>query len=791
MILRACNVARSTTRIHISFSPMKKVLLLLCLILPIHLAAQDFVIEDIRIEGLQRVSPGSVFAVLPARVGDRVDSYGIQDSIRALFATGFFADIRVERDGNVLVIVVAERPAISEINLEGNRVIPTASLMDSLRQSGLAQGQIFRPATLDGMARALEREYVAQGHYSANIEANTRELPQNRIAIDIKVVEGSKAAIKSINIVGNEAFDESDLLDLFELKTTGWLSWLNNNDKYSREALTGDLERLRSYYLNRGYLEFDVTSSQVAVSQDRSSVYITVNLREGPVYRISRIGMLGDMVVPEEELRRFILLSEGQVYIQSLVTSTREFMLSRLGNEGYTFAEVEEVVELDRENQQVDLSFFVDPGSRVYVRRIEFRGNTRTSDEVLRREMRQMEAAVASNQLIQLGQVRLDRLGHFRQVNSETTPVPGTNDQVDVIYEVEEQSSGSINFSVGYAQYSGLILGLSLEENNFLGTGDSVGIHINRSTYQQSYRFSYGNPYFTPDGVSAGFSVHSTQTDYGEINIATYSTDSFGLNLNFGYPLSEISRLSFGFGYENLRVKTGAFASREITAFAGDGDLFNMFKLNGSWGASTLNRGILPDRGDAASLGFEVAVPGSDVSYYKITAQTQSFVPLIWGTTLRLKTRLGYGDAYGDTARLPFFENFYGGGFGTLRGFRINTLGPRESPLDDFSRRLNPIGGNILILGSADLIIPTPFVPDPRSVQFSLFLDMGNVFDSRCNATQANCSEPDLGNLRSSMGLSATWISGFGPLSFSIGTTRNASVYEEEEFFQFSLGQSF
>lgn len=770
---------------------MKKALFLLCLTLSWGSVAQDFIVEDIRIEGLQRVSPGSVFAALPARVGDPVDSLTIRDTIEALFRTGFFADIDIERDGDVLVVRVDERPVISEVTIEGNDVIPTENLMDNMRDNGLAEGQIFRPATLDGISRALEREYVAQGHYGASIDPQIRELPRNRIGIDIVVTEGEKSAIKSINIVGNEIFSDEELLDVFELKTTNLFSFFRNDDKYARERLAGDLERLESYYLDRGYLRFSIDSSQVSVSEDKRQVFITINVTEGTTYRIANIDLLGEMVIPEVILSRLILPQEGQIYTQSLITSTIDLMTNQLANLGYTFAEVEDIPEINEEERTVDLSFFVDPGARVYVRRVEFRGNTRTDDEVLRREMRQMESAIASNQNIETGEVRLNRLGFFGEIESETTPVPGTNDQIDVLYTVQEQPSGQIEASLGYAEYSGLLLGLSLQERNFLGTGTNVGFSINRSTYQESYQISYSDPYFTPDGVSAGFSVFSTKTDYGELNIATFTNDATGINLNFGYPTSEVSRINFGLGYENLSISTGAFASPEILELTSNGGRFDSFKFQAGWTYATINRLVLPDRGNSLQFRMETSIPGSDLSFYKLEALAETYIPMPFSTTFKIKGRLAYGESYGETDRLPFFENYYGGGFGSVRGFKTNELGPRASNPDNLLISPNPIGGNMLAITNLELILPTPFLPDASQVQAVAFVDIGNVFDTKCAPTQANCYAPTFKELRYSTGLGVTWITGIAPISFSIGKAYNASDLEELEFFQFTLGGNF
>lgn len=777
---------------------MKKFLVALLVLYSASLLAQTFVIEDIRIEGIQRVSSGSVFAALPARVGDLVDEVVIQESIRSLFATGFFTDIRIERDENVLVVRVTERPAIASIEIEGNKIIETDQLLTSMTDAGLFEGQILQPATLEAVSRSLAQEYVAQGHYGSVVKSEIIELPRNRVSVRLDIDEGQKAAIKQITIIGNEVFEDKALLDNFELEDTDWLSWIDKKDRYSREALTGDLERLEAFYRDQGYFEFAIRSSQIAISPDKTSVFITVSINEGSVYRISDVGFLGEMVVPEEEMSRYLIIQPGQIYSQAAVTATKDLLTRRLGNEGYTFAQVEEVPEFEPGSGEVDLKFFIDPNQRVYVRRVEFRGNLRTDDQVLRREMRQIESASASDQLIELGKTRLDRLGYFREVTTETPPVAGTSDQIDVIYTVEEQASGSISASLGYAEYSGFLLGFNIQENNFLGTGNSLGVGINKSTYQDSYSINYTNPYFTPEGVSAGFSLFSRATDYGEINISTYTTDILGFSVNFGYPLSETSYVRYGLGYEALDLETGAFASGEIAALAPTGQAqFNMFKIDSTLSRSTLNRGLLPTAGSSQSLAFEMTVPGSDISYYKFTLDTEAFFPIYGDFKLKLSSELGYGEAYGDTERMPFFENYYAGGIGSVRGFETNRLGPRESGGDRFEP--NPIGGNVLALFSAAVLLPTPFLPDPRSVQASLYFDAGNVFDTNCtpdpsgvlDTLQLNCFAPSLEELRYSAGLAVTWISGFGPMSFSFGRPVNGGQFEDREMFQFTLGQTF
>ncbi|TLM76230.1 outer membrane protein assembly factor BamA [Microbulbifer harenosus] len=844
------------------------------LALPITAYAQSFVVNDIRVEGLQRVSAGTVFAALPVRVGDQVESVEIQSATRALFRTGYFQDIQIGRENGVLVITVRERPAISKIEITGNKAIKTEDLLKGMNDNGLAEGQIFKRATLEGLAQELQRQYVAQGRYGASVTTEVKELPRNQVELKVVVDEGSVAAIKHINVVGNQAFSDDELGEIFELQTTGWLSWLNSDDKYSREKLTGDLERLESYYLDRGYLEFKIDSTQVSLSPDKKSVFITVNITEGDVYTVSDVELAGDPVVSEEEIRRLLLVRKGQTFSQVLMTTTSDYITKRLGNEGYTFAEVNGMPEANEEDKTVKVTFFIDPGKRAYVRRINFRGNTRTSDDVLRREMRQMESASASSARIEQSKVRLERLGYFKEVQVETTEVPGTSDQIDVEYTVEEQPSGSIGGTVGYAQGSGLVLGANVQENNWLGTGKSVGFAVNTSKYQTVLNFSYTDPYFTPDGVSRGFNVFYQERDYSEINLSSYNTTTYGAGLSFGYPISEISRIGLNIGVNHLELSTGRGSVQEIidsprpladaigevdrddveairaeleqAAKAGDaldlsmpvdpnlvntnldgfvdlyGDEFDTWSITTSYARSTLNRGILATRGASQQASVEIALPGGDLEYYKFIYTAQYFRPLTKDLTLRLRTRLGYANGYGDLDELPFFENFYGGGFGSVRGFERNTLGPRSTPAVDYipapcavnaegiysvcyvldpetgelvttspTRNPQPFGGNILVEGSAEVIFPIPFVKDQRSMQSAFFIDAGNVFETNCGATQLNCYDIDVDYLNVSAGIGLTWITGFGPLTFSLAKALRENEDDDVEVFQFSLGNSF
>lgn len=778
---------------------MRHLYLLLCLVLlSTVVRAEVFQVEDIRIDGLQRVSSGTVFAAMPLSVGDLVDADTIRRTTRTLFRTGYFDNISISRDGGILIIDVIERPAIAEITIEGNTAIPEEDLLKSLRDNGLAEGQIFRQAVLEGMSRELERQYVGQGRYGANIKTEVEELPRNRVLVNIKVDEGDVAAISHINIVGNKSFDEDELTSRFELKTTGLLSFYTNDDKYAREKLSGDLERLESWYLDRGYLNFSVDSTQVAISPDRESVFVTINITEGDVFTVSDIELAGNPIISESEIRSLIIQKEGETFSQVSMTRSSEIITYRLGNEGYTFAEVKGVPEINEEDQTTKIVFFIDPGNRAYVRRIEFRGNTKTMDEVMRREMRQMEGASASSSKIEYSKLRLQRTGFFKEVEQETRPVPGVNDQVDVIYSVEEQPSGSVGASFGLAQTYGVTLGANISESNFLGTGNRLSLGLNQSGFQTNLSLNYTNPYFTKDGVSAGFGVFVKKQDYDEANVSNYTTESFGASTTFAYPISEIERIGFGLGYENLKIDQGTFGTTLIDKFLDDnGDNFNMLTGNLSWSTSTLNRGTLANRGSSQRLSAEVTIPVGDLHYYKLNYDAQRFQPLTKSLTMRFHTRLGYGDSYGSTSRLPFFKNFYSGGFGSVRGFEKNTLGPRDvatssDPRFGVDDDPDPFGGNVVVEGTAELMFPVPFLKDQRSVQAVMFVDAGNVFDTDCgNVDEDLCSEPDLGELRYSVGFGGTWISSFGPITISIAKPLNAGDEDEEEFFQFSMGQTF
>ncbi|MDB6063145.1 MAG: outer membrane protein assembly factor BamA [Verrucomicrobiaceae bacterium] len=835
-------------------------------------ASDGFVVSDIRVEGLQRISAGTVFAAMPINVGDQVSPDGVSAAIRSLFQTGNFDDVQIAHEGGVMVVKVQERPSISEIKIDGNKALKTEMLLDGLKKQGLAEGQVFKRSTLEMMRQELTRQYVSQGRYDANIQTDIVAEPRNRVSVNINIDEGNTAKIKSITIIGNTKFDNETLRDLFELKTTGWLSWLNDNDKYSREKLKGDLEKLNSYYLDRGYTKFRVDSTQVATTPDRKAVYVTINVIEGAEYKVGKVDLSGDIILPEEELRKFILVQNGQTFSQALVTNTEQLLTKRLGNEGYNFAKVKGVPETAEDGNIVDIKFFVDPGKRTYVNRINFAGNSRTADDVMRREMRQMEGAPASSDKIEQSRVRLERLGYFKEAKVDTQEVPGSDDLIDLKYNVEEQPSGSIGASIGFAQGTGLVLGANLQENNFLGSGKQVGIGLNRSKYLTDVRFSYVDPYFTEDGVSRGFSVFHRKAELGKINIANYTTSTTGGTVTFGYPLSETQRLGFTFGAARTSIDAGYGTPLEIVGSPrplkdidnyydvdatgtpitavptpnqglavgprpldrslfydplvnGKGFLdvygssYNELTFTTAWTESTLNRGQLATRGHSQSVSLEIALPGSDLEYYKLSYNAQLFLPLTDTLTTRFHLELGYGNGYGNLDQLPFYSNFFAGGFSSVRGFEASSLGPRGTPaiiynttydaslVEGYARapgapkyskysydelhKSDPIGGNVLVTGGAELLFPLPFIKDQRSIRTALFVDSGQVFSTNCGATQVNCYGVDLSKLVYSAGFGLTWITGFGPLTFSIAKPLRDSEFDRTEFFQFSLGAGF
>ena len=753
--------------------------------------ANAFVVSDIQIDGLKRSVAERILSILPIKSGDDIESIQIVNAIKALFRTGYFDDIQIYQDGNVLVVSIIERPAISEINIKGNKTIKTEDLKQELSQAGLSEGEIFQQATLKAICLKLERQYIARGLYNVHITAEVTVQPHNCIKITINVNEGKVATVRRINVVGNRTFP--NLVDIFELQESNWFSCFGSNHKFSEEKLAGDLERLRSHYLNQGYINFNIRSIHVSISPDKQNVFIRINVDDGEKYTINDVKFVGNLIIPAQEAEWFLLAKPEQVFSQNIIQKTEKMLVHRLGNEGYTFAKVIGIPRItDHEKKTVSLTFFVEPGKRAYVRRVNFLGNTKTEDEVLRREMRQMEGAIANIQKIEQSKVRLERLGFFKTVNVEILPVSGSNDQFDVNYTVEEQPSGSITASVGYSQSDGLLLMGSVSQNNFLGTGNKILIGLNKSNVNQIYSFSLTDPYYTVDGISRGFNVFHSSYNYENADISNYAADITGANVNFSYPISETKSISFGLDTDTTNIQIGKDTPDYILDYLKkSGDQFMNFKATLTWFESELNRGLLPTRGYSQNFFAQVTMPGSDVHFYKLIYRGQYFKPMTQSLTGRIATRVGYIGAYGDTTDIPFFEHFYAGGCGSICGYKENSLGPKAKKKN--GENYNSIGGDFVFEGTAEILFPLPFLKDQRFLRTSLFLDFGNVFDTRCSTSFdiKDCNKPDFNDLRYGAGVGLTWITPLGPLTFSLTKALNAKLRDETQLFQFSLGTPF
>jgi len=746
----------------------------------------EFAVADIRVDGLKRVSAGTIFSAFPVSVGEVITESDIVSATKLLFKTGLFTDIQITREGQDLVVIVDERPSISKIEITGNKDISEDDLRDGLKTAGMSEGKVFKRVTLERLELEILRSYVTQGRYSASVEALVTELPRNRVAIELKINEGEVASILHINIVGNSAFSDGQIIDLMELKMPSLWSIFTSDDKYSKEKLSGDLERIRSFYLDSGYIKFSIESTQVSISPYKEDVFITVNVSEGPLFTVKEFDLKGDLILDKEVLTALVQVKPGDVFSRKKLTLTSDLISRALGSEGYTYANVNAIPET-HDDDTASVTFFVDPGKRNYVRRINFRGNTNTRDEVLRQEMVQMEGASASTDLIEGSKARLERLGFFSTVSIDTPSVPGSSDQIDVNYSVEEQSSGNLSASLGYSQGSGFSLGLSVSENNFFGSGKKVSFGINTNDSSKSANFSYLDPYFTVDGVSRGFSLFARKTDFDDGDRSDYVIDETGASVTFGYPINSISRLKFTFGYTNTDLSTGDEVPLEILSFVQEnGDNFDTFSFTSSWSRSTLNRGQFPTRGWGQNLSLRVAAPFSDLSFYKLNYNSNSYFPLDKNHEFifRIRNKWAWADSYGDTDSLPFYEHYFTGGITSVRGFERNTLGMHTSPQSEADLS-DPFGGDLLFENSAELIFPLPFIKDQRSLRLAYFVDSGNVFDTDRGF------DFDARELRWSTGLSLQWITFIGPLGFSLGKAINDVAGDDTQFFQFSLGQPF
>ncbi len=744
-------------------------------------AAQEFVIQDIRVEGLERITPGTVFNYLPMKVGDTFDDSRSSEAVRALFKTGFFEDVKLERDGNNLILIFKERPSIGSITLSGNDDIKTDELLENLKQFGFAEGRVFVQSTLDQVELELQRQYYANGKYGVKINSSVTELDNNRAGILIEVSEGLAAKIKKINIVGNTVYEEKKLLKQFKLSTSTWTSFYSNNDQYSKQKLSGDLESLRSFYLDDGYLNFNIDSTQVSITPDKKDIYITINITEGEQYSVSEVKLAGDYLLPEESVFELISIQSGNLFSRKKITDSTKALTDVLGQEGYSFANVNAIPDINAEDKTVSMTFFVDPGKRVYVRRINFSGNAKTKDVVLRREMRQQEGAWISTSQVERGKQRLQRTGFFEEVNVETPSVAGTTDQVDINYSVEERSGGQLGAGIGFSQTQGLIFNTSISQNNILGTGNRLNFQFNNSDVNTRYGLGYSTPYFTDDGIGSAYDVFYRETNAAESNLALFETKEYGATLAFSLPVTEYNTIGTAVGYTNTQIKTEAATSFQINDFLNkNGNQYDILKLSANFAYDTRNKAVLPDKGILQRISATVSVPsfGNSLEYYKVNYEATWFKDLYQGDfILALGGDFGYGDSYGDTSELPFFENFYAGGPRSLRGYEENTLGPR----DNTNRAL---GGDTRIIANAEIILPVPFLAEYKnSVRLTTFIDAGNVFGSN--------EDVSFGEMRYSAGLSAIWISPFGAISASLAAPFGDKSTDQIQNFQFTFGTSF
>ncbi|HET7060808.1 MAG TPA: outer membrane protein assembly factor BamA [Nitrosospira sp.] len=741
-------------------------------------AREPFVVKDIRVEGIQRTEAGTVFSYLPVKVGDTLDDEKAAAAIKALYATGFFKDVRLESENGVLLVVVEERPAIAQITVVGSKEFEKDKLKEGLKQAGLAESRIFDRSMLEKAEQELKHQYITRGKYGVKITTTTTPLERNRVAINFHIDEGKTAKIRGINIIGNKSFKERDLLSAFALRTPGLLTWFTKEDQYSKQKLSGDLEALRSYYLNRGYLEFSIESTQVSITPDMQDIYITVNITEGPKYSVSEIKLAGEMLVPEADLRKLIKMKVGDVFSREHLTESVKLITDRLGDDGYAFANVNASPQLDKDKQQVAFTFFIDPGRRVYVRRINITGNSRTRDEVIRRELRQFESSWYSTSKINRSKQRVDRLNYFNAVSIETPAVPGTTDQIDVNVEVKEKPTGAVMFGAGYSNMEGLILSGSIAQDNIFGTGKFVNLMVNTGSVNKTYSLSYTDPYFTKDGVTAGLDLYKRTLNTSTlVAVNSFNTDTTGAGLRFGIPINENDSIMAGLGVENVIIHLGDNSPQRNIDFVqrfGKSTLNIPLTLN--WRRDGRDSAIWTTSGTTQRVALESGLPGGDLTYYKVSYDLRWYYPLTETFTLMLNGELGYGAGY-NGKELPFFKNFFAGGNTSVRGYNISSLGPR-----DVNNRT--LGGNRRAVGNAEILFPMPGMRNDRSVRLSAFFDAGSVWGP-------DGVVPRQEGLRYSAGIAVQWISPMGPLKISIAQPLNSQPGDNIQRFQFQFGQQF
>lgn len=740
---------------------------------------EPFVVRDIRVEGIQRIEAGTVFSYLPIKVGQRVTEASVQDAVRALYATGFFRDVRLEVEGDVLVVAVEERPAIASVEFNGLKEFPADAIRKALRESGLAEGRTFDKATLDGAEQEIKRQYLTRGKYGATVTTTVTPIERNRVAINFDIDEGDVAKIRQINIVGNQAFSESTLLSLFVLQTPGWMTWYTKNDQYSRQKLAADIETLRSWYQNRGYLDFAVESTQVSITPDKRDIYITINITEGDKYTVGTVKLGGELVVPEAELAKLITIKRGEPFNRERLNESAKAIAERMGNDGYAFANANAVPEIDKEKRSVDFTIMVDPGRRVYVRRINIVGNTRTRDVVIRREMRQLEAAYYDNQRLQRSKRRIDLTNFFSEVDLDTEPVAGTTDQVDITVRVKERSTGNLLFGIGFSSADRVILSASVSQQNLFGSGNALTLAANSGSVNRNYILSYTEPYWTVNGVSRGFDLYDRRFDPRTLNLGAYRSDTRGAGLRFGYPVTETDRINFGLAFEQTRIEVFDDSPARFKNYVDRfGRVANALVGTLGWARDSRDSAIWPTRGGTQRVFGEVGLPGFDLTYWRLGYNATRFFPVTRSFTLAVGGELGIANGYQGQS-LPFFKNYYAGGVSSVRGYFQSSLGPRDEN--------GVLGGSRRATAFTELLFPFPGLGQDRSVRLGWFFDGGQVWDPKV----AGGTLSELG-IRYSTGLSMNWISPVGPLRLSFAQPLNPRTgVDRTQRFQFLFGTAF
>lgn len=740
--------------------------------------ASAFVIQDIRIEGIQRTEPGTVFSYLPIKVGDHFSDDRAEEAIKALFATGFFNDVRIETEGRVVIVSIAERPIIADLDVQGSKEFDRDQIKKALRDNGLAESRIFDRALMDLAIQELKRQYYSRGKYSVEVSSNITPLARNRVKISLNIKEGQAARIKAIRFVGNEAFKSSTLEDEFNLSTGGWFSWLTKDNQYSRPKMTGDLEKLRAFYLNQGYFDFQINSTQVSISPDKKDIFLTINLSEGKKYTIKDVQIQGKTIVPEAELREKITLKAGEVFMRDKVNESVNAMVERLGEEGYAFANISAQPQIDKEKQELSFIFVVDPGRRSYVRRINIAGNTRTRDEVIRREMRQMEGAWYDAAKLKRSKERIDLLGYFTEINMETPPVAETTDQLDVNINVKEKPTGNLNLGAGYAQNEGLILSAGISQSNFFGSGKAVSASFNTSKLNRFLDFRFTDPYYTTDGMSLGYDIYTRRYTPDKIDRYNYQTDTSGFAMRWGVPVTEHDTVHFSLGAEHNRIKvfpdSPARYRRYVERF-GETNLTWLGRIG--WAQDTRDSALWPTTGRVLRINTELGLPGGDIEYGKFVHGQQWFFPITRNFTLALSGEIAVTQPYGKTQYMPFYQNLFLGGIGSLRGFESGSIGPQDENGDAF-------GGTRRLTTSAEILFPFPGMKDDKTVRTSLFVDAGALWGGE---QQLDFSEGS----RYSVGAAVSWLSPLGPMKFSLATPMKKEPEDKIQRFQFTLGTTF